>query len=436
MSAAPVPLPSAPTSSPPRLLTPDFARGIALLGIAMANLTTIWIVHTVPDAIGSTVGWVNPDSPLDMVAAIFSTLFIHVRGLPMFSTLLGFGIGLLANSLYRKNYPAKDARRVLVRRYGFLALFGFAHLFFLFKGDIMFLYGLAGMLIATMITLRTKTLRTLAYISLGLMMVFSVIMAVVAGFIGEPAIEYADTEAMVTPGDYFRKNALEGLLFVFNSLFGPIMLGGVMVIGFIWAREGVLVNIDAHRTTLYRWIALTVGVILVIGLQWGLAAVGVYPETFEYVFESLNYGFGLLTGPGILAIIALLLNGAQKRANAGATPKWMYPFIALGKRSMSGYLAQSFLIIPLVMPFGLGLGIQATISEKLLIAFGVWLITLVLATILEATNTPGPFEWLHRRLAYGKTGRLEPYSAPAPAVLPAQQPHQVQSPYNGPHVQR
>ncbi|WP_288725524.1 DUF418 domain-containing protein, partial [uncultured Corynebacterium sp.] len=38
----------------------------------------------------------------------------------------------------------------------------------------------------------------------------------------------------------------------------------------------------------------------------------------------------------------------------------------------------------------------------------VWLITLLLASVLEATRTPGPFEWAHRHLAYGRTGAIEP----------------------------
>ena len=151
---------------------------------------------------------------------------------------------------------------------------------------------------------------------------------------------------------------------------------------------------------------------------------GVINDQLDQVFMALNMGLGTFTGPGILALIALATNGIQKRmyddAAAGhpvAAPKILYPFVALGKRSMSGYVAQSFLFIILVMPFGFGLGVDSTISEKLLIATGVWLVTLVLAVILEATNTPGPFEWVHRRLAYGSTGRLEPYAEA----------------YNGPH---
>ena len=66
------------------------------------------------------------------------------------------------------------------------------------------------------------------------------------------------------------------------------------------------------------------------------------------------------------------------------------------------------------MPFGLGWGLEASISGKLLMGFVVWLITLLLAMVLERVGLPGPFEQLHRRASYGKTKRLEPYTPPLP----------------------
>ena len=143
-------------------------------------------------------------------------------------------------------------------------------------------------------------------------------------------------------------------------------------------------------------------VALGIGVPWGLAGIGVLDPRFETPLYVMNQALGAVTGPAILAAIALAANGAQQRmtANGGAVPGWAYPFVALGKRSMSGYLALSFLFVVLVMPFGFGWGLEASISGKLLVGVAVWLITLALAVILEHTDTPGPFEQLHRRLAY------------------------------------
>ena len=420
---APAPAPS-PTQKPPRLVVPDLARGLALWGIAMANLTTFWIMNSPEGAIGKSLGWVDPDSASDRFAALFSGMLVHTRGLPMFATLLGFGIGLLTSSLHRKNYPVGKATRVLVKRYGILAVFGLLHMYLLFNGDIMFTYGLAGMLIATMIKLSSKTLRIFAAVSFCIALLLST-MSVITALAGVDVVpEFTPTEQITTAGTYFITTIQQAPFFMVNSTFAVLAVLCVMLIGFIWAREGVLANVDANRKTLTFWAGLAVVISLVVGIPWGLTAIGVINDQLDQVFMALNMGVGTFTGPGILALVALATNGIQKRmyddAAAGrpvAAPKILYPFVALGKRSMSGYIAQSFLFIILVMPFGFGLGVDSTISEKLLIATGVWLITLVLAVILEATNTPGPFEWVHRRLAYGRTGKLEPYAGA----------------YNGPH---
>ena len=103
-------------NSSPRLLVPDVARGMALLGIALANVCTAWIMNSGdgPDAYFGGV-----DTLADKIYVVFSAMFVHVRGLPMFSTLLGFGVGLIAMSLWRRGFPLSRARTVIAKRYGF-----------------------------------------------------------------------------------------------------------------------------------------------------------------------------------------------------------------------------------------------------------------------------------------------------------------------------
>lgn len=386
----------------------------------MANAVQAWLVNAYDqvEAPGSTLGGVRAGSTADHIAALFSAIFVHVRGLPMFSTLLGFGIGLIVASMHRKGYPVRPTRRTLARRYGILALFGLIHMFGLFYGDIMFIYGAIGVVMALLITLSSTWLRVIAYAILVVSALTSGAFAVMLYYLGEglntalipPAPE------LTTLGTYLRENATGGLLMLANTPFAIIQLGALVIIGYVWAREGYLVNVEQHRGLLTRWVVLGAVVALGIGVPWGLAGIGVLDPRFETPLYVMNQALGAVTGPAILAAIALAANGAQQRmtANGGAVPGWAYPFVALGKRSMSGYLAQSFLFVVLVMPFGFGWGLEASISGKLLVGVAVWLITLALAVILEHTGTPGPFEQLHRRLAYGPTRRIEPYS---PAAL-------------------
>lgn len=408
----------------PRLIVPDLARGLALLGIAAANVTQAWIMNRAsePGQPGWTLGGVRPGETADEVLAVFAALFVHVRGLPMFSTLLGFGIGLIVASLHRKGYPVARARAVLVRRYLVLAAFGLAHTFLLFYGDIMTMYGVIGALVALMITQKSKALRIIAYSTLLFSVLLTSLGAVGIYYMGvEEAglgLQIAPPTAELTdPLTYLRENAAAASMALSGLPLGVVSLGGLVLLGFVWAREGYLVDVDRHRRVLVTWVCVAAAVVLLIGLPLGLAAIGVIDPALEAPLYVANTGLGAFTGPGILAGLALLTNPIQKRmyrryeeTGVAAPPAWTYPFVALGKRSMTGYLAQSFLFVALVMPFTLGLAEDATITGKTAVGALVWLITLGLAAALEAAGRQGPFEWAHRRLSYGPTGRIEPFA--------------------------
>ena len=206
----------------------------------MANISTAWIIADMPGATGEYVGWVQPGNVADQIAAMFAAMFVHVRGLPMFSTLLGFGVGLITMSLARKNYPAKKARLVLAKRYGILALFGIAHMFLIFNGDIMVTYGLCGIIMGLLIAVRTKILKIIAYCFIGFTIFMSLIGAVAAAFGTDMTLPLEPTASFTTPADYFTNNALWGFVYLINAVAAIPYLLGVMLIGFIWAREGVL----------------------------------------------------------------------------------------------------------------------------------------------------------------------------------------------------
>src|SRR5699024_5788811 len=99
---SPRPSTSSPTPAPPtssvkaqaRMIVPDVARALSLLGIAVANIPTAWL--SLGAAETKLLGSIS--TGLDQVLAVLSTLFVHNRGLPLFTTLLGFGVGLIAMS--------------------------------------------------------------------------------------------------------------------------------------------------------------------------------------------------------------------------------------------------------------------------------------------------------------------------------------------------
>lgn len=387
-----------------RMLVPDVARGLALLGIAIANVPTAWLTPGAPHT--AFFGSIN--NTFDQILTVLSAMFAHNRGLPLFSTMLGFGVGLIAMSLWRKQFPVKRARQVIVRRYFFLAVFGAIHLIFLFYGDIMFYYGLTGIIIGLLLTARDKILAVVSYVVLGIMTVGGIV------FLAWGLMSGIDMSAATEGGRIgdFDTSSYLGLLgfnavtSVINFLSYPFYLlsyAPIMLIGFTWARRGVLADVAAHRKELIIWAVIGSLYILGIGLPWGLAEIGVLPHELASTFLTTNLMTGGVTGPAILAMFALALQPFQERVNRGEQPPvWLKVPMALGKRSMSGYLFQSCAFFIICYPVALGIT-PDSVSAQAGLAFGVWVVSLILACLMEAANAQGPFEKMHRRLSYGPT---------------------------------
>ncbi|MHA2789136.1 DUF418 domain-containing protein [Corynebacterium sp. S7] len=401
----------------PRILAPDVARGLALLGIAAANITTAWASYD--NATGDlSLGGFRPAATevqhfLDQVAMVFSAMFVHVRGLPMFSTLLGFGIGLISMSLQRRNFPRREARKILLRRYGILALFGLVHCVFIFYGDILLLYGLLAMIIIAMMGLSNRTLKWITAVLFVIGVIIGLMTSVYTVYFPEDTVS---SQVIVNPDtyvDYMGMGALYAAGYVVSVLYASFNLLPVMLVGFIFARSRVLHEPKKHLRTLSIWIAVGAVIILFVGLPWGLSSAGVINPEWSPIFNSLNSFLGYFTGPAILALASVLLIPAQEKFElTQKVPWWLVAPVALGRRSMSGYLMQSVIFFTLMLPFTLDLFVDAGAFVLQIVALVVWIVLLTLAYALEKLDKPGPFEWVHRRLSYGKDGLPAYYVAP------------------------
>ncbi|MBC3185415.1 DUF418 domain-containing protein [Corynebacterium sp. zg-331] len=351
----------------------------------------------------SAIGGVRGDSLADKIAVVLGAMFVHVRGLPMFATLLGFGVGMISLSLLRRGYPRMNAQLVLLRRYGWLILFGAIHMIFLFYGDIMFSYGMCGLVLTGLIALSNKTLQRIA----GGVWLLGAIAVFVLNLV---------SEGTPTPPETYLSYLEFGALTLVNmTILSPLLLLSLlppMIVGLLMARLLMLHDVPAHRRGLMAWASIAAAFILLVGLPWGLAEIGVLPAAWRGPLYALNQAAGFVTGPGLVAAIALLVQPAQRRWQRDGT---MHPVIgalvALGKRSMSGYVAQSALFFLVVLPFTLHLAEGMGAAGKSLIAVAVWALTLLAAVALECAGKSGPLETLHRRLSYGKDGlpqRWEP----------------------------
>lgn len=419
-----------------RLIAPDLARGLVLLGIAIANAITTFAVLKVPatDSAITAAGSIANDSIADKISVIFGTMFIHVRGLPMFATLLGYGIGMIFVREWRKGATAKQVQNTLFRRYSILVAFGAVHLIFVFWGDIMLLYGL----IALSLTLLIKVSdRALFFTAIGLYCFGAVVAFLTSYFIPELFLARSGYGSGYLRDQFFQGLLIAAALPITFFAFIPV-IGPVVIIGFIAGRREVFVNPEPYQKYMRIAAAVTVLVIVGMGIPWGLAELGIIPNSIFW--QALNQAFGFLSGPGYLVWLFWLGKWIEKH-------KWQETILvrmvtSLGQMSMSGYVMQSVLFTTLVVPYGLGIGAGKGAFEVTLIATGIWAITVVLAWMWSMTGRRGPLEALFRKVAYSsvpthyrsvssqqqafpQAGNSHPMVGPAPSegALPIQQPH-------------
>lgn len=381
-------------SQPSRLLGPDFARGFALLGIAIANATVYWcmLAATPENAVQTKAGLIVDNSLWDKIAIFIGTLFVHVRGLPMFATLLGYGIGMIYLRQQRRGLTLSDNQKILLRRYGFLALIGLVHLLFLFFGDIMLYYGAIALLVIAMAKLSDKQILTIGAIcfGIGVVLSFSVIYFFPQfsnGFDG-------------STGSYVKDQLVMGGIILialpFQLAFAGLMVIPLIMLGFIAGRREVFSHPEQYAPQMRIAMIVTAMVILVIGVPFGLSATGVIDNPLLYY--ALNSSLGMMTGPGLVAVMFWAASMLEQRGLNNILPVRM--IVALGRLSMTGYVMQSVLFGIFVTSYGLGFGAGAGAMTVTLIAAGVWLVTVLFAFAWSHLGKPGPLEMLHRHLSY------------------------------------
>ena len=140
-----------PVSSKERFIILDALRGLALLGICLANYPEFSLyTFQSTETIGSM-----PTAGIDKIVRYLQYFFIDGKFYTIFSLLFGIGFSIILSNAQRKN---ANGFRIFYRRMFVLALIGFLHLMFIWSGDILLLYALLGMLLPLFLKLSDKKL--------------------------------------------------------------------------------------------------------------------------------------------------------------------------------------------------------------------------------------------------------------------------------------
>jgi len=378
-----------------RLLAPDLARGVALLGIALANA-----VYYIDDRVTGPLARPVDGSVGDRVADVLVGTFVDNRAFPLFTILFAYGFTVLLRRQAALGVPGPRARALLLRRSLWVAALGAAHIVLLFEGDVLFSYGCLGVLLALLYAASDRT-----WVVLGgaLAIVFVGASGVDGLGAGAAATDLPGLDTGTVLGALaFRVLAL--VLLVVGSPFNVATFVSLAAIGTLLGRRQVLERAAEHLPLFRRLVLVGLPVSVLGALPLVLAAVQAWqpPGWALYLLGVLHGTTGVV---GALATFGLVGWFVAHRERAGAaSPRGpvVRALAAVGQRSLTCYLLQSVLFVPLLSPWALGLGTGAGTLFVSLVAVGVWLVTVLVAVLLDRAGRPGPAEQLLRRLTYGR----------------------------------
>jgi uncharacterized protein len=365
----------------------DALRGMALFGVLVVNLVTEFRVSIFQQLLPRT----TQPSDWNRLTEAFISFAFEAKAFAIFSILFGVGLAMQFERL------SASGRRFyfLTRRLLALLGLGLLHLVFIWNGDILTEYALAGLLILPLLRLPGAMIVVPA---IALLALFSIRADL------PPPLGWPDTAVLVNhvvaanhvyaTGTFlevwrFSVRELAFMLPLHISVFPrtlALMLMGVLV----W-RCGVLKNPAAYRVRLLLAVAIsiTAGMILTAGDafdvfgRWGLS--GSILQSFAPVVLATGY-------------CALAIWVAQhRRATAMLTP-----FVAIGRMAFSNYIMQSVIFGIIFFGYGFGLFGSVGAGPALLLGIVVYCIQAAVSMLWLARFRYGPIEWLWRALMYGR----------------------------------
>ncbi|PSK95430.1 putative membrane protein YeiB [Murinocardiopsis flavida] len=384
---------------------PDLARGVMLLLIVLSNTGFyLWAAEHGP------TGWHPVDgSAIDGAVQFAMITALDLRVYPMFAFLFGYGMMQLFRRQVAAGRTERSALVLLSKRHLCLIAIGALHAGLLMAGDIVGLYGLVGLALSWLFIRRTnRTLLIAAGAAVSLLLLLTALTVL-------DAVSGAATAATTPSTVYYAAGTADwgaaAVTRLTTWLFSTTLVGGflgftfhaAMLLGFWAARRRVLERPGAHLGLLRATAAIGIPIGLLGGLPVALAQVGVLDIAPNHLGDQgpwfmVQMATGLPAGLGYAALFGLLAHHLSERALRGTAATVV---AAVGKRSLSCYLAHSLLFAPLLAAWGLGLGAHFGSASMALFAIGVWLVVAIGAYALERAHRKGPAEAVLRRAVYG-----------------------------------
>ncbi|MBO9574839.1 MAG: DUF418 domain-containing protein [Sphingobium sp.] len=393
----------------------DFLRGLAVMGILLANMVAIGL----PSAAMLSPYTVGTDGPLDLAAWAFNFVFVDGKFRALFALMFGASMLLAMESAELDGRDGLAAHR---RRMGWLAAIGLAHHLLIWPGDILFPLAVGGLMAARLVRFDTLTLVKWA---LGLLVLQWLIdLATVlppfwvrsaalapdaapelaarwhafADMLGEPGSKAVAAEIALYQSSYaallgerlrdLTQDCVNILLFGLPELLAFMALGMAMLKGGFLSAQWTLEQYGASWKR-----ALAVGLIPMGGLTaWVLLSGDALAA------EAAGFGWSVPLRLPLAAAYAAIAMGLALRFPENPL---LGAIRAVGRTALSNYLLCSLVLTTLFYGYGAGLFGKVDRVSLLLMTVAGWAIMLSWSPLWRRRWRQGPAEYLWRRLARG-----------------------------------
>lgn len=418
--AAPEPAPPSPTPAPPaaapvppaqRLPAIDMLRGFALFGILLVNMALF--THS----FYSQITGLPPATALDQWARWGVAFFAEGKFYSIFAFLFGLGMALQQRRFQETCRPFAP---FYMRRLGVLLLFGLAHAYLFWVGDILILYAVLGTVL--LLFFRNRGPRTLL-IWAGIFLLIPILingalygLTLVARMTPDgPALMDAalaeqtrqlqaaadEADRVYATGSFVEVTQQRARDMTLVFAVWPFMAFNVlamMVLGLYAGKRRVCEQIPEQLPLLRRvW-------------AWGLV-VGVLGN-LAYVVAGASAARGLpslalqasLVGQtiGAPALSLFYMTSLVLLAQRPAWRRRLEPLAPVGRMAISNYLLQTVICTTLFYGYGLGLYGQVGSAAGVLLTMLIFALQIPLSAWWLRRFRFGPVEWLWRSLSYGR----------------------------------
>jgi uncharacterized protein len=358
-----------------RIAAIDVLRGLALFGVMAINLVFAFRVSIFEQFLPTS----DAIAPIDHAVEIFLDRAIELKAFALFSLLFGVGLAIQFDRLGQRRRTVLLLRRLIA-----LLAIGLLHLIFIWNGDILTEYALAG-LVTLPFLFGPRWLLAMS----GLL--FLVLYLTLPPLMRLPDASWMADHVLAARHAYGTGSFDEVLVFRIDELAAiaplhaavfPRTVALFLCGAFIW-RTGVLQNPWENRRLFF-------GASIA-----GLALTMIAPDK-ALANVTLAFAYGAL-------VIGLMTTASGSRLLGWAGP--------LGRMAFTNYLAQSLIFGWVFHGYGLGLFGHVGASAALVFGVAVYAAQAIFSRWWLTRYKFGPIEWLWRTLMYGAPQPMRPAAA-------------------------